>query len=292
MLVARPGRAPKVYFTLFFATLSRAISTAVTVFNIVIFADGITESQTSIVHTIIAFTVLVNYFCFWSFALFFLSTCLLVRDRQLSLLKVSNSNMAPTAYYAFFALVMVFATVSATYYVVLQAKSYLDSGLTFEEGVRMENISMDLAYTFESLTYLASIFAAGYIIYAYQELRRLRSGDKVLLSLSHSENSYSTIFLQIIWTLLVTVVPFYLMYVVQGTIVTILTSSVGISLSGFNQTLRAEKMSLASAILTHLFLVCIGCTIVVLGLLRRPWHSGRRTRKFYTQKSSRLDLKS
>lgn len=193
VLVTRPGRAPKVYFTLFFAALFRAISTIVTVFNIVIFADGITESPSSMVHTIVAFTVLVNYFCFWSFALFFLSTCLLVRDRQLSFLKASNSNTAPTAYYAFFALVMVFATVSATYYVVLQAKTYLDSGFPFEEGVRMENISMDLAYTFESLTYLASIFAAGYIIYAYQELRRPRSSDKVLLSHYNSENSNSSI---------------------------------------------------------------------------------------------------
>lgn len=183
VLVKRPGRASKVYFTLFFAALFRAVGSVVVAFNMLIPWDDTYFSEPNNLHIVFALSSIPDLLNNWSLALLFLSTCLLIRDRQLLLHSYGVSAIAPLAYYIIFALLAIFATASAGYTAGYREYIYTASSagneIPEETWKRMSTISYRLSTVTSSLVHISSVSAAGYILYTRYILGRAGVGDKV-----------------------------------------------------------------------------------------------------------------
>ena len=201
VLVRRPGRAPKVYFTLFFAALFRGIDSVFCTFNTLAHQDELWYSEPTYRRKMIAVASIPGLLDGWSRALLFLSICLLVRDRQISLRLHGRFESAPLAYYTISALLVGLAIASAGCIVIYEEYAFraILTGVDIADKT-WTRIGLGLFLSILSTSFLSHIswiVVLGYILYTYRiYCRNGGMNDKVKhnIFLYFCTGTYSSLF--------------------------------------------------------------------------------------------------
>lgn len=276
VLLKKAGGCRAVYITLLVSLSCSTISTVASVFNLVIQQGGITLPQSSASgHTMLALAALVKLFTVWSLPFLFLSIYLLIRDRHLAVRKTHISSVIPIALYVLFALIMVFGTVAVGLYLDYLSIIYIQEDWfethTFAQLNHKIAVYFDLSYTFLSLWYLSAVVTLWYATYVYRKMRHLSLNDKV----STSNISYAFTFVdflrfwgQVMQTVLYGVIPAYILLIVEGMIITIVSAPGVIK---FTDATQVERINLSSILLSNLFRAVMYGIMLATGFGQKVW---------------------
>lgn len=279
VLLKKAGGCRAVYITLLVSLSWSTISTVASVFNLVIQQGGITLPQSSASgHTMLALAALVKLFNVWSLPFLFLSIYLLIRDRHLAVRKTHISSVIPIALYVLFALIMVFGTVAVGLYLDYLSIIYIQEDWFETHTIAQLNhkitVYFDLSYTFLSLWYLSAVVTLLYATYVYRKMRHLSLNDKV----STSNISYAFTFVdflrfwgQVMQTVLYGVIPAYILLIVEGMIITIVSAPGVIK---FTDATQVERINLSSILLSNLFRAVMYGIMLATGFGQKVWPAG------------------
>lgn len=276
VLLKKAGGCRAVYITLLVSLSCSTISTVASVFNLVIQQGGITLPQSSASgHTILALSALVKLFNVWSLPFLFLSIYLLIRDGHLAVQKTHNSSVIPIASYVLFALIMVLGTVAVGLYLDYLSIIYIQEDWFETHTIAQLNhkiaVYFDLSYTFLSLWYLSAVVTLLHAVYVYRKMRHLSLNDKI----STSNISYAFTFVdflrfwgQVMQTVLYGVIPAYILLIVEGMIITIVSAPGVIK---FTDATQVERINLSSILLSNLFRAVMYGIMLATGFGQKVW---------------------
>lgn len=156
IVLKKAGRcSDAVYITILVSLTCLSISTVTSVFNFVIQQHGITLPNSSAAgHILLALAALIELFAAWSHPFLFLSICLLIRDRHLALQKTHISIVFPIAFYALFAISMVFGTAAVGLHLDYLSIIYIGDWLNSHTIAQLNHkiaVFFDFSYTSSSL---------------------------------------------------------------------------------------------------------------------------------------------
>lgn len=276
VLLKKAGGCRAVYITLLVSLSCSTISTVASVFNLVIQQGGITLPQSSASgHTILALSALVKLFNVWSLPFLFLSIYLLIRDGHLAVQKTHNSSVIPIASYVLFALIMVFGTVAVGLYLDYLSIIYIQEDWFETHTIAQLNhkiaVYFDLSYTFLSLWYLSAVVTLLYAAYVYRKMRHLSLNDKVStsnISYAFTIVDFYRFLAQVMQTVLFGIMPAYILLIVEGMIITIVSAPGVIK---FTNATQVEKINLSSVLLSNLFRAVMYGIMLAIGFGHKTW---------------------